>query len=108
MESLKSKLFYIFFLLVIYRFGSYIPLPGVDTELLKDVIDSQKSEGGGGIFYSLNIFSGGSLQRMTVFALGVIPYITVSIVMQLLTAVSPSLANLKKSGQEGRLKLAKY
>src|SRR5215475_9295389 len=85
--ELKSRIWFTLGALVIYRLGTYIPIPGIDPAILQDV------------------FSGGALGRMTIFALNIMPYISASIIIQLLTAVSPTLETLKKEGESGRKKL---
>jgi preprotein translocase subunit SecY len=104
-QELKNKIFFVFFILIIYRFGSYIPLPGVDANVLSEVA-KQSANGILGIF---NVLSGGSLGRMSIFALTIMPYITSSIIVQLLTVASKTLENLKKEGGEaGRKQIAQY
>jgi preprotein translocase subunit SecY len=90
--------------LVIYRLGTYIPIPGIDPGILQDVF----SRNAGGILGMFDMFSGGALGRMTIFALNIMPYISASIIIQLLTAVSPTLEALKKEGESGRKKLNQY
>jgi preprotein translocase subunit SecY len=89
---------------VIYRLGTYIPIPGIDPAILQDVF----SRNAGGILGMFDMFSGGALGRMTIFALNIMPYISASIIIQLLTAVSPTLEALKKEGESGRKKLNQY
>jgi preprotein translocase subunit SecY len=90
--------------LIIYRLGTYIPLPGVDPAALKQFFASHSQ----GILGMLNMFAGGAVQRMTIFALNVMPYITASIIIQLATAISPSLDAMKKEGESGRKRMNQY
>ena len=89
---------------MIYRLGTYIPIPGIDPAILQDLF----SRNAGGILGMFDMFSGGALGRMTIFALNIMPYISASIIIQLLTAVSPTLEALKKEGESGRKKLNQY
>ena len=102
--ELKSRIWFTLFALVVYRIGTYIPLPGVDPEALS-MLFARHSQGILGVF---DVFAGGALGRMTIFALNIIPYISASIIMQLMTAVSPGLAALRKEGQAGRTKINQY
>jgi preprotein translocase subunit SecY len=104
MSELKSRLWFVLGALVVFRLGSHIPVPGIDPTVLKQLFDSQS----GGILGMFNMFSGGSLERFAVFALGIMPYISASIIMQLLTVVSPKLEQLKKEGEAGRRLITKY
>lgn len=90
--------------LVVYRIGTFIPLPGIDVDVMKALFDQNS----GGILGMVNMFSGGALSRMSLFALGVMPYISAAIIVQLLTAVVPSLEKLKKEGEAGRRKITQY
>ena len=104
-EDLRQRFVYTLLMLAIYRLGSHIPLPGVDTSALQDLFRSFE----GTIFYLYDIFSGGNLSRMTLFALGVMPYISASIMMQLLTVAIPELQRLaKEEGDYGRFKINQY
>ena len=103
--ELKSRIWFTLGALVIYRVGTYVPIPGIDPVVLDDVFTQQLS---GGIIDIFNTFSGGALERMTIFALNVMPYISASIIMQLMTAVSPTLDQLKKEGESGRKKINQY
>ncbi len=102
--ELKRRLLFVMGALIIYRLGTYIPIPGIDP------VEWQKiySQKGGGILDMFNMFSGGALQRMTIFALNIMPYISASIIMQLGTAMSPKLEALKKEGEHGRMKINQY
>jgi preprotein translocase subunit SecY len=102
--ELKKRLWFTLGALVIYRLGTYIPVPGIDPVIL-DQIFQQQSQGMLGMF---DMFAGGSLGRMTIFALSIMPYISAAIIMQLLTAVSPTLEQLKKEGESGRKKINQY
>ena len=102
--ELKKRIWFTLGALVIYRLGSYIPVPGVDPMIL-DQIFQQHS---GGVLGGFDMFAGGALGRMTMFALSIMPYISAAIIMQLMTAVSPSLSQLKKEGESGRKKINQY
>jgi len=104
--ELRARIWFTLAALVIYRLGTYIPLPGVDATALAAAF--QRSGSGGGILGMFDMFSGGALGRMTIFALNIMPYISASIIVQLLTAVSPQLEALKKEGESGRKKLNQY
>ena len=102
--ELKSRLLFVLGALIVYRIGSFIPLPGIDAAVLAQLVEQQK----GTIIDMLNMFSGGALSRASILALGIMPYISASIVMQLLATVSPALAELKKEGAAGQRKITKY
>jgi preprotein translocase subunit SecY len=102
--ELKKRLWFTLGALIVYRLGSYIPIPGVDPHILQEIFSQQS----GGILGIFDMFSGGALRRMTIFALNIMPYISAAIIMQLLTAVSPSLEALKKEGEAGRKKINQY
>ena len=102
--ELKQRILFVLGALIIYRLGTYIPVPGIDPIIWKEIY-SQK---GGGILDMLNMFSGGALSRMTIFALNIMPYISASIIMQLAAAMSPNLEKLKKEGESGRMKINQY
>ncbi|MFT7228889.1 MAG: preprotein translocase subunit SecY [Methylophilaceae bacterium] len=104
MSELKSRLWFVLGALIVFRFGSHVPVPGIDPTVLKQLFDSQS----GGILGMFNMFSGGSLERFAIFALGIMPYISASIIMQLLTVVSPKLEQIKKDGEAGRRLITKY
>ncbi len=104
MGELRSRLFFVLGALVVYRLGAHIPVPGIDPDVLAKLFESN----GDGILGMFNMFSGGALSRFTVFALGIMPYISASIIMQLLTVVSPQMEQLKKEGEAGRRQIAKY
>jgi preprotein translocase subunit SecY len=102
--ELKKRLWFTLGALIVYRLGTYIPVPGIDPTILQDVF-SQNSRGILGMF---DMFAGGALRRMTMFALNVMPYISASIIMQLLTSIVPSLEAIKKEGEQGRKKINQY
>jgi preprotein translocase subunit SecY len=102
--ELKNRIWFTLGALVIYRLGTYIPIPGIDPTILTEIFNRNA----GGILGMFDMFSGGALGRMTIFALNIMPYISASIIVQLLTAVSPQLEALKKEGESGRKKLNQY
>ena len=102
--ELKKRIWFTLGALIIYRLGTYIPLPGIDPVALQDIFSRQQ----GGILGMFDMFAGGALSRMTIFALNIMPYISASIIMQLLTAVSPQMEALKKEGESGRKKINQY
>jgi preprotein translocase subunit SecY len=102
--ELKNRIWFTLGALVIYRLGTYIPLPGIDPVVLQEIFNRNA----GGILGMVDMFSGGALGRMTILALNIMPYISASIIVQLLTAVSPQLEALKKEGEAGRKKLNQY
>jgi preprotein translocase subunit SecY len=104
MSELKSRLLFVLGALIVFRLGAHIPVPGIDPVKLAELFQQQST----GILGMFNMFSGGALSRFTVFALGIMPYISASIIMQLLTVVSPQLEQLKKEGESGRRKITKY
>lgn len=103
-DDLKKRLWFTLGALLVYRLGTYIPLPGIDARVMTEIAQ----QNAGGILGIFNTFSGGALGRMTVFALGVMPYISSSIIVQLLTSVVPSWEALKKEGESGRKKINQY
>ncbi|MEM7197972.1 MAG: preprotein translocase subunit SecY, partial [Pseudomonadota bacterium] len=103
-EDLKKRLWFTLGALIIYRLGTYVPLPGVNPETLREVFAQQQ----GGVLGMFDMFAGGALGRMTIFALNIMPYISASIIMQLMTAISPNLEQLKKEGESGRKKINQY
>lgn len=102
--ELKSRLLFVLGALIVYRIGSFIPVPGIDSAVLAQLIDQQK----GTIIDMFNMFSGGALSRASIFALGIMPYISSSIIIQLLATVYPALNELRKEGESGRRKMTKY
>lgn len=103
-EDLKSRLWFTLFALIVYRFGTYVPMPGINPEIMSEIY----KQNSGGILAIFDMFSGGALSRMTVFALNIMPYISSSIIVQLMTAVFPYFEMLKKEGESGRKKLNQY
>lgn len=103
-NDLKNRLLFLLGALIIYRIGTHIPVPGVDATVLAKAYENQSS----GILGMLNMFSGGSLERFSIFAIGIMPYISASIVMQLASEILPSLKSLKKEGDVGRRIITKY
>jgi preprotein translocase subunit SecY len=103
--EIRKKLIFTAGILALYRLGAYIPSPGVDANAIKDGLSDV---GGSNILGFLNLFSGGSLSRLSLFALGIMPYITASIILQLLTVVVPSLERLQKEGEVGQQKITQY
>jgi preprotein translocase subunit SecY len=103
-DELKKRIWFTLLALLVYRLGTYIPLPGIDPEALKQVFSQNQS----GIIGMFNMFAGGAVGRMAIFALNIMPYITASIVIQLLTSVVPHLEQLKKEGEQGRKQINQY
>ncbi|MEN2986601.1 MAG: preprotein translocase subunit SecY, partial [Thermodesulfovibrionaceae bacterium] len=99
--ELRARVLFTLAMLAVYRIGAHIPTPGIDGEALSKFL----LEKGGAIMGFFDIFTGGALSKVTIFALGVMPYISASIIFQLLTVVIPSLARLAKEGEEGRKKI---
>lgn len=104
LSELRSRLLFVLFALLVYRIGTHIPVPGINPDQLRNLFDANQ----GGILDIFNMFSGGALERMSILALGVMPYITSSIIMNLLTMMYPTLNQLRKEGQAGRRKITKY
>jgi preprotein translocase subunit SecY len=104
LPDLRTKLLFTAAMIAIYRFGDHVPVPGVDTAAVAKFIAS----GNQGVLGFLNLFSGGALGRLALFALGIMPYITASIIMQLLTVVIPKLEDLAKEGEQGQKEITKY
>ena len=102
--ELRQRLVFLVLALLVFRLGAHIPVPGIDPDQLAQLFAGQKD----GILGMFNLFSGGALSRFTVFALGIMPYISASIIMQLMTIVVPSLESLKKEGQAGQRKITQY
>ncbi len=103
-KELRQRIFFTLGLLIVYRIGTYIPVPGIDAQALREFIQSAQAGLGG----MLNMFTGGAIGRMGVFALGIMPYISASIIVQLLASMLPSLEQLKKEGEQGRRKINQY
>lgn len=104
MNELLKKFYFVLLMLIVYRFGTYIPLPGVNTVLLMDVVKQNSS----GVLGMFNMLTGGALGRLSIFALNIMPYITASIIMQLMSVISKELDTLKKEGEVGRRKINQY
>ncbi|MGE5089552.1 MAG: preprotein translocase subunit SecY, partial [Candidatus Levyibacteriota bacterium] len=102
--DLKRRLWFLLGALVVYRIGTHIPVPGINAQVLDELFRGQQ----GGLLGLLNVFSGGALARFSIFALGIMPYISASIIMQLCTVIIPSLEALKKEGQAGQRKITQY
>ncbi len=104
LAELRQRIFFVLGAIVVFRIGSFIPLPGIDPVVLAQLVEQQK----GTILDMFNMFSGGALKRLSMFALGIMPYISASIIMQLLSYTVPSLEQLKKEGESGRRKVTQY
>ncbi|MDH3645564.1 MAG: preprotein translocase subunit SecY [Gammaproteobacteria bacterium] len=104
-SELRKRLFFLVGALIIYRIGTFIPVPGIDPVALESFFDQM---GSGSILSMFNMFSGGALERLSIFALGIMPYISASIIMQMMSVVVPSLAAMKKEGESGRRKITQY
>ncbi|MDY0137323.1 MAG: preprotein translocase subunit SecY [Thiomicrospira sp.] len=102
--DLKSRLLFVIGALIVFRLGTHIPVPSIDPVALAAMFEQQQ----GTILDMFNMFSGGALERLSIFALGIMPYISAAIIMQLLTVVSPTLEQLKKEGEQGRRKITQY
>ena len=104
LTELRQRLLFLLGALIVYRIGTFIPVPGVNPAALAALFDQQQ----GTILDMFNMFSGGALSRASLFALGIMPYISASIIIQLMTAVIPKLEQLKKEGEAGRRKITQY
>ncbi|MGR5064449.1 preprotein translocase subunit SecY [Photobacterium lutimaris] len=104
LAELKVRLLFVLGAILIFRAGSFVPIPGIDAAVLADLFEQQK----GTVIELFNMFSGGALERASILALGIMPYISASIIVQLLTVVHPALAELKKEGESGRRKISQY
>jgi len=102
--ELRTRIMFTLMMLVVYRIGAHVPTPGINNEELAKFLHEQ----GGALLGFLDIFSGGALSRLTIFALGIMPYISASIILQLLTVVIPQLTKLAKEGERGRKQIIKY
>ena len=102
--ELKKRLWFTLGALVVYRLGTYIPLPGIDSTVLEDIF----KQNDGGVLGMFDMFAGGALRRMTIFALNIMPYISATIIFQLLTGVIPALEKLRKEGEGGMKKIRQY
>src|ERR1700759_908485 len=103
-DELKKRIWFTVGALLVYRLGTYIPLPGIDPAAWEQIFNTQS----GGILGMFNMFSGGGIHRMAIFALNIMPYISASIIVQLMTTVSPTLEQLKKEGEQGRKMIKQY
>ncbi|ALS97260.1 preprotein translocase subunit SecY [Lacimicrobium alkaliphilum] len=104
LSELKSRLLFVLGAIIVFRLGSFVPIPGIDAAVLAQLFEQQK----GTIVEMFNMFSGGALERASILALGIMPYISASIIMQLMTVVHPQMAELKKEGEAGRKKISQY
>jgi len=104
LSELKRRLLFVLGAIIVFRAGSFVPIPGIDANVLAQLFDQQRDT----IVAMFNMFSGGALERASVFALGIMPYISASIIMQLASVVHPRLAELKKEGESGRRKISQY
>ena len=100
-NDLKNRIIFTIFILAVYRFGTFVPIPGIDPEQLQTMMSGNQK----GLLGMFNVFSGGAVSRMAIFALGIMPYISSSIIVQLLTGVSDYFKNLKAQGETGRAKI---
>lgn len=106
--DLRKKILFVLFIIVLFRLGSTMPAPGINVGNVKDSVDAATNGDNSSLFALINVFSGGALLQLTVFALGIMPYITASIILQLLVVVIPRLEALKKEGQAGQTKITQY
>ena len=106
--ELKKKIFFTLAIVAVYRIGCHIPTPGINAKLLTEFFEKMSANAGGSVFGMMDLFSGGALQKLTVFSLGIMPYISSSIILQLLTAVIPALEKIAKEGQAGHRKINQY
>jgi len=104
LSELRNRLLFVLVALLVYRMGTHIPVPGINPDRLAALFDQQQ----GGILDLFNMFSGGALERMSILALSVVPYITSSIIMNLMTMMYPTLQQLRKEGESGRRKITQY
>ncbi|MDX1485575.1 MAG: preprotein translocase subunit SecY, partial [Alphaproteobacteria bacterium] len=102
--ELKKRIWFTLGILIVFRLGTYVPLPGIDPQILADIFRQQQS----GLLGMFNMFAGGAVERMAIFALSIMPYISAAIIMQLMTSVSPKLEALKKEGEQGQKKINQY
>ena len=104
LSELKQRLMFVLFGLIVFRIGAHVPVPGIDPAQLAQFFSKQQTT----LIGLFNFFSGGALQRFSIFATGIMPYISASIIIQLFTVVSPQLAQLKKEGETGQRKINQY
>src|ERR1700730_3485678 len=102
--DLKQRLLFVLLAIIVFRIGSYIPVPGLNPVRLQELFNAQQNN----IIGLFNMFSGGALMRFSLFALGIMPYISSSIIVQLLTVITPQLSELRKEGESGQRKINKY
>ena len=102
--ELWARLKFVFLAIVIYRIGTHIPVPGIDPDQVAKMLEQNQ----GTMLGMFNMFSGGAFERMSILALGIMPYISASIIMQMMTAVTPQLEAIKKEGEAGRRKISQY
>jgi len=103
-KELQQRLLFTLMILVVYRIGTYVPIPGIDLDKFQSVF----ANGGGGLLGRLNMFAGGAVERLAIFALNVMPYISASIIMTLMKGSLPSLKELDKDGEQGRKQINQY
>src|ERR1700726_4849919 len=106
--DLRKKLLFTLGILALFRFGAAIPTPGISEKAVRTCTGLEKSSSAAGVYQLVNLFSGGALLRLSVFALGIMPYITASIILQLLAVVIPRLETLRQEGQAGQAKITQY
>ena len=104
MSDLRKRLLFVLMAIIVYRIGTYIPVPGINPEALSSFFEEQS----GTIIDMFNMFSGGALERFSIMALGIMPYISASIIMQLMTSIIPTLKEIKKEGDSGRRKITQF
>src|ERR1700733_10330071 len=104
MTDLKRRLLFVLLAILVFRIGTYIPVPGLNPQRLQDLFNAQQNN----IIGLFNMFSGGALMRFSIFALGIMPYISASIIVQLLSVLSPQLSELRKEGESGQRKINQY
>ena len=103
-NDLRNRIIFTIFILAIYRFGTFVPLPGIDPDQLKIMMEGNQK----GLLGMFNVFAGGAVSRMAIFALGIMPYISSSIIIQLMGSVVPYFQRLQKEGEAGRKKIKHY
>ncbi|WP_440992674.1 preprotein translocase subunit SecY [Cysteiniphilum litorale] len=107
LKELRQRLLFVLLGIIVFRLGVYIPIPYIDADQLSKLMSAQYA-GGNGLLSMFNMFSGGALEKLSIFALGVMPYISASIIFQMMSAVSPKLMELKKEGESGQKKITQY
>ncbi len=107
-EELRNKVLFVLGVMVVYRIGAHIPVPGVDIARVQEMLFGGGAGGAGGVFDFLDLFAGGALSNFSIFAMSITPYITASIILQLLQVVIPRLEELAREGREGKKKIAQY